>query len=1052
MRNSPLLVCVGFWLLVVSANSATYSVTSTADSGPGSLRQALLDANVSPGMDDRIEFNIPRGGPYLISLMSNLPVITDTVEINGFSQPGASPNTGTNSDNAIILVQLDGTALGTEGRGLEFSAGSNVVRGLSLTGFGSSALFIGGSGGNVVAGCRVGMTPADQPGTNRVGITVQSPDNRVGGTAPAERNLVGGNERYGVILTGGSASNNVVAGNFIGLIGPTTPFGNGRDGVAIALGNNNVIGGTPEEGNLIAFNLDNGVRVISGEKNIVQGNRFFANGLKLIAVASGANRGIQAPVLTSVLKGSTHVEGTFQGEPFTSYFLEAVASDPYGDPTHTYDLGTFVVMTDAAGKADYKNVYEFTVPNEWDVRVSATDPSAGTSEFSSALSPFPVGAVDLSLLLTGPFSAQPNEPLTYTLTVRNEGPTVATTAELFMALGLPFFEVESNSTPVVADIENGRPVVSLGTIQPGASITLTAKGSSPVEGVVPVAARVGATQPDRTPDNNLALLHTFQSATGIGVAADLQVEFPDLNDFDMLSARELEPQTFRVRVTNNGPAEASGVTLKLYVSWDPRSPVKGHLSQVSSTAGTASVNAGDDGRCRCDVPTLGVGQSVDMTVHAVWDGTTSDWLGTSIHAVTTSKTFDPQLENNTAFAPVHVVPLGLQHSVSDSPDKTHSLNWAKSSSRILQQTDTLNPPVRWTSVPEDQIVDAGQILKHIVLVSLITNPKTRFFRLMDDPPTSPELTISQMDMILGNGLFLQDSERGQATLRYMGSVSIPYVTVWHDGVPVVTDAPVLSPNGAGTTHSMVFTFPLGSSGSQITSGQFAFRIAEMPGDTTVPPMTTQPVGRSGINIRPGETAAGLPCWSPLQLSGSAVQSWASNPSDFPLHEQGPGECIPAGLADGLEYLNARNQLGIDPIKINVDKLKQIFGWCPVGVSVGNDSENPQWAQELTDYLATIDSPISNTVSTDPTEAMKALTDAGAVSIRVAGHSANLRAMAKMDGARYALVLSHDLQQGEPGGTTLETVFYDSATGALTGGAWTQDRTLTAFVIQRAMPQ
>jgi hypothetical protein len=47
-------------------------VTTTNDSGSGSLRQAILDAN-SAGGADIIVFNIPRPGPFVITVASSLP-------------------------------------------------------------------------------------------------------------------------------------------------------------------------------------------------------------------------------------------------------------------------------------------------------------------------------------------------------------------------------------------------------------------------------------------------------------------------------------------------------------------------------------------------------------------------------------------------------------------------------------------------------------------------------------------------------------------------------------------------------------------------------------------------------------------------------------------------------------------------------------------------------------------------------------------------------------------------------------------------------------------
>src|SRR6185503_7653610 len=62
------------------AAAATFTVTNTNDSGPGSLRQALIDANAASGVDD-IAFTF--APPATISLLSALPAITDPLTING---------------------------------------------------------------------------------------------------------------------------------------------------------------------------------------------------------------------------------------------------------------------------------------------------------------------------------------------------------------------------------------------------------------------------------------------------------------------------------------------------------------------------------------------------------------------------------------------------------------------------------------------------------------------------------------------------------------------------------------------------------------------------------------------------------------------------------------------------------------------------------------------------------------------------------------------------------------------------------------------------------
>ena len=82
---------------------ATLLVTNTENSGPGSLRQAILDANASVGIADMIAFNIPGPGPHTIAVgnggLGALPAISDPIVIDGFTQ--GSGTSADASDDAI---------------------------------------------------------------------------------------------------------------------------------------------------------------------------------------------------------------------------------------------------------------------------------------------------------------------------------------------------------------------------------------------------------------------------------------------------------------------------------------------------------------------------------------------------------------------------------------------------------------------------------------------------------------------------------------------------------------------------------------------------------------------------------------------------------------------------------------------------------------------------------------------------------------------------------------------------------------------------------------
>src|SRR5689334_2515764 len=84
MANARFVTVVAALLLAVCASGATFTVTNINDSGPGSLRQAILDANVAGGT---VAFNIPNA-PRTIALSSGLPLAEAGVIIDGTTQPG----------------------------------------------------------------------------------------------------------------------------------------------------------------------------------------------------------------------------------------------------------------------------------------------------------------------------------------------------------------------------------------------------------------------------------------------------------------------------------------------------------------------------------------------------------------------------------------------------------------------------------------------------------------------------------------------------------------------------------------------------------------------------------------------------------------------------------------------------------------------------------------------------------------------------------------------------------------------------------------------------
>jgi hypothetical protein len=137
--------------IVATDPPATFTVVNTNDSGSGSLREAILQANarLSTGRDNMV-FAIDGAGLRAITPSSPLPVITDSLNLDGYTQPGSSVNTSSNGNNAVILIRLDGVSAGPGAVGLHFTSSGNPVRGLAIGRFSRDGMEFDGGGLTIV--------------------------------------------------------------------------------------------------------------------------------------------------------------------------------------------------------------------------------------------------------------------------------------------------------------------------------------------------------------------------------------------------------------------------------------------------------------------------------------------------------------------------------------------------------------------------------------------------------------------------------------------------------------------------------------------------------------------------------------------------------------------------------------------------------------------------------------------------------------------------------------------------------------------------------------
>jgi hypothetical protein len=261
---------------IVTAAAMTFTVTNTNDDGPGSLRQAILDANANVGFDT-INFSIG-SGVHTINVGSTtsvaLPAIADPVIIDGTTQPGYAGSP---------LVELNGTSVTccafSDRSGLVMGGNSSTARGLVINRFPGNGILIQ-STGNTIEGNYIGsdVSGTADLGNSGSGVGIDfSPDNTIGGTAAAARNVISGNNGDGIGISGSGSTGTVVQGNFIGTnASGTAALGNSLYGVHdISAAHGNVIGGTATGArNVISGNGASGIQLggSSSSGHMVQGN------------------------------------------------------------------------------------------------------------------------------------------------------------------------------------------------------------------------------------------------------------------------------------------------------------------------------------------------------------------------------------------------------------------------------------------------------------------------------------------------------------------------------------------------------------------------------------------------------------------------------------------------------------------------------------------------------------------------------------------------------------------------------------------------------------
>ena len=303
--NRPRRFVVLFSVLLVCsiglAAAATFTVTNTNDSGAGSLRQAITDANGAGAGPHTIAFDIPGGGVQTIAPATSLPTISISsggLTIDGTTQPGYS-------GSPLIDVVCGGSF---SQFGFDFAFGSGgTVKGLAI---GNCAVAITANTAVplVIKACYIGTDATGMTAVpNSVGISVASAILTIGGPTAADRNVISGNSQYGFDLNQASGT---IQNNFIGTDATgTVALPNATRGIELAGGASAglLIGGVGV-GNVISGNAQEGIENDGMANVTIQGNLIGTDVNGTAALPNGG-RGISGGGASFRIGGTSVGEG-----------------------------------------------------------------------------------------------------------------------------------------------------------------------------------------------------------------------------------------------------------------------------------------------------------------------------------------------------------------------------------------------------------------------------------------------------------------------------------------------------------------------------------------------------------------------------------------------------------------------------------------------------------------------------------------------------------------------------------------------------------------------
>ncbi|MGD0259138.1 MAG: protease pro-enzyme activation domain-containing protein [Verrucomicrobiota bacterium] len=428
---------------------------------------------------------------------------------------------------------------------------------------------------------------------------------------------------------------------------------------------------------------------------------------------------------------------------------------------------------------------------------------------------------DLALgMIAQPSPVILGQNLTYTISVTNNGPSSANSVFVTHELPSTVLFQSATSSQGTCSQSGGLVTCNLGSMRPGGTATVTVIVNPGATGTISSTASVTSAQPDPNPSNNSATVLTQVNPA----SADLAVGLAAVPSPVVVGST----LTYTVSVTNNGPSDASGVTVT--------NVLPASVAVLSATVSQGSITAGGN---FWTIGTLLNGAQATATITVIPTATGSLVATSTVQG----NQFDANPANNTATITTTVgASADLAIGITDYPNPVVVLsnvtyviavtNLGPSAATGVSVNDFLpvNMPVLSTNATQGAVSISGNTLSWTV--GALASGAKATLTIVIEAATNGTLTTTAT--VAGNQ---PDPNLANNSATATVVVAAPFVTLVADGASLSN-----SPNGAiniGETNTVILR--LLNTGNVPTRNLVA-TLLTTAGVTPVPPNNPQPCG------------------------------------------------------------------------------------------------------------------------------------------------------------------------------------------------------------------